>query len=315
MKLTGARYRQFDRSRDEGLATYFARRLGTTPPASEFQWPPALRPPDELAIGGIRHFCRVECLIRLFFEGPMLVKAPIPPRLTDRLFAEDDPEEYARKGLETADHVFISGGADRSFYLPGSSLRGLLRSRAERIWASVGKKGSANPAERLFGCLKDATGGQKSRIQVSDGELISGSPIYLDHVAIDRITAAASDGRKFATCGLASPTFEARIAVGFFEYEITSIALWGFLLRDLLDNNRFLAGSGTTRGYGLLRNAAIVRVKVDLTQAGLGTPAGKFARCDGPAHRRTFAADNPGFEDFDWLWTQAQTKWAEATEA
>jgi hypothetical protein len=86
--------------------------------------------------------------------------------------------------------------------------------------------------------------------------------IYLDHVAIDRITAAAKDAAKFANSALASPRFRVKVRIRFPESEAAALALWGFVLRDM-KLGRLWAGSGVTRGYG-----HISKVQVESVTAG-----------------------------------------------
>src|ERR1019366_6037255 len=105
--------------------------------------------------------------LRLHFEGPVLVKAPLPParRVTGN---PCDPGSYAEQGLWEADHVFATRAGDNAYYLPGSSLRGVLRSQALRIDEAVG--GANRVAPTLFGHLKsNEEVGAKGLIVVNDG--------------------------------------------------------------------------------------------------------------------------------------------------
>src|SRR5205823_3645215 len=100
-----------------------------------------------------------------------------------------EPRTYADSGFWEADHVFLQRANDGKEYLPGSSLRGVLRSQAERIDAATG----AELSQVLFGWAKseDQTG-MRGLMEIGDGTF-EGKPtrVFLDHVAIDRITGAA----------------------------------------------------------------------------------------------------------------------------
>jgi hypothetical protein len=136
-------------------------------------------------------------------------------------------------------------------------------------------------AEVLFGAVR-ASGGQghKGLIEVFDG-LLCGSRewVYLDHVAIDRITNAAVDAKKFANCALASPLFRTEIRVRFTSQSVPALALFAFLLRDLMEGWCW-AGSGTSRGYGHIEKATCENVRLNLLRSLGWSPGDCFTQIE-----------------------------------
>jgi CRISPR/Cas system CSM-associated protein Csm3 (group 7 of RAMP superfamily) len=270
VRLSEVEYRAFDRGQGAGLAGWLAARLGLDGAPPWTGQAPVWAPPDEpLAADDV--FCTADFDLNLYFEGPMLVRAPLPPAPPDPLSgSQSDPATYPKRGECVADHIFLtSGGADR-YCLPGSSLRGVLRAQARHICAAVGTR-AAEAEELVFGpMLRDGDGEdkkwKKGRIEVSDGTVLgTATRVYLDHVAIDRITAAATDGAKFSTCGLVSPCFQVHIRVRFLPGELDVVRLWGRLLRDLMRAPGSLwAGGGTSRGYGYLHHAEVSKTTLSV---------------------------------------------------
>jgi hypothetical protein len=85
----------------------------------------------------------------------------------------------------------------------------------------------------------------------------------MDHVAIDRITCFASDGKKFDACALESPVFKVTLAVRFTKEEPKHLFWFAALIRDLREGH-LAVGGATTRGYGAIASAEIVELKADL---------------------------------------------------
>jgi CRISPR/Cas system CSM-associated protein Csm3 (group 7 of RAMP superfamily) len=272
--------------------------------------PPWQAPEDALPVpekGG--PFSVAEFSLLLHFEGPVLVKAPIPPIPGAPGGDAARPETYAAAGLQEADHVFISTGESGRYYLPGSSLRGVLRAQAARICLARGRDTEAV----LFGVVKkDRAACGKGRIEIEDAVLESGDVVYLDHVAIDRITAAAADGKKFSTCGLMSPIFRTTVRVRFRRGEGALLALWGFLLRDLAQG-RLWAGSGTARGYGYIRGAEIVGVNLNLIEEWRARIGADFRGTIGERPGRVVLNSRikSEFGEWIWLWQSVESQWKE----
>lgn len=331
MKLEGAEYRAFERNDDAGLARWLGTRLPNAAKPEDEGWRGIPTNPDGQPLEAKAAWCVLDLNLRLLFEGPFLVHAPLPPPPCpeDKLPGNfRDPATYACRGEAVADSIFVRRWTDPVYagrepgglahvYLPGSSLRGVLRSHAERICRTV--LDSTSVSDRLFGPMlgekRTEKGGKpakeakwKGRIEVADGKLEGESKtVYLDHVAIDRITAAASDGAKFSTSALASPEFTTTIRVRFRQDELQVAALWGRVLRDLM-RGALWVGAGVTRGYGYLR-------KAEVSSARLSVPVA-FAEKHGISIPRATTESRPGrivmtlepmgrFEDLAPLWKAA----------
>jgi len=312
LTLSHTRYRTFQRSHPAGLAAWLAYRLNPelTASAAAFAWPQPSGPIGKLNPAA-PPLCRLELTLRLQFDGPVLVRAPLPPLPSGKLYDLRSPADLIAKGAETADHVFVRNAAN-AHYLPGSSFRGVLRHQALRI---AKQRSQQKAFDTLFGTLKNETG-SKGRLEVPDGRLLDNPrPIYLDHVAIDRITGFAADKLKFATCGLESPSFETKLTLRFSHADLAALALFGFLLRDAIDGWLW-AGGGVTRGYGHLAHTHITAVHLNLTDD--FAPPGDFlpgADRHSGSGRTRFTAGQIAFEDFQWLWTLAEAAWNQQESA
>lgn len=188
--------------------------------------------------------------------GPLLIKGADEPGLDPSL----------------PDMRFVRAYRDGEMvpFIPGSSLKGVLRSRAEQILRTLappelefhdlfgesiknemeGKDGrsryyTSDPLVQLFGQTYLA-----GRLSCRDAFPVPGRPLHLSersHVAINRITGATHGGALFNPEVVDEGTFAA-------EIRITNFATWqmklvGCLLQDLNDGFLLLGGS-TTRGYG-----------------------------------------------------------------
>ena len=151
--------------------------------------------------------------------------------------------------------------------VPGSALKGLLRSRAEFILRSLdarptpcieGDCGTCLTCE-IFGFAgrdrQRASVGRRGRIRVLDADLVDhADPVTRDHVAIDRFTGGAADGLLFTN---------EIVEQGHFDLVVENLAcdnalrdqaraLIRLVLDDLTDGLLGIGGS-TTRGYGSVR--------------------------------------------------------------
>ncbi len=174
------------------------------------------------------------------------------------------------------DMVFVRtrrGGKAQPF-LPGSSLKGVLRSHAERVartlksesvcgvferadvkgcsWAFESTQDPSDyagscPACRLFGSLH-----WKGRFHIGDAYLTEEhadvEPELRDGIGIDRISGGVAGGAKFDLEVMpAGVVFETRFDITNFEsWQLGWIA---YVVRDLLDGNLRI-GMGTSRGLG-----------------------------------------------------------------
>ncbi|MEW6448139.1 MAG: RAMP superfamily CRISPR-associated protein [Bacillota bacterium] len=252
----------------------------------------------------------------LYTAGPLLIKGPDQPGL-DPLLPDMRFIRAWRNGKEVP-------------YIPGSSLKGVLRSRAEQVIRALAPEGmeipdlfepqretekeiksryksgrdryyASDPVTQLFGQTYLA-----GRLRCADAFPVEGRPLRLNernHVAINRITGATQGTALFNPEAVEEGTFAA-------EINLTNFALWqlkllGWLLQDL-DEGYVLIGGSTTRGYG--------RVRVENVQVVLrdyrGEPPGEILRgyegddtvkVTGCQFRRRGYCWEAACEGFEWL--------------
>jgi len=267
VKLDKTQFWAADRSTEEGLLKFWEGRLGNKSYFPTYQWHPAT-PPDP-------QFQELAIRLKVEFDGPTLVQAALPPK-------------PGQSGPWNPDHVFVSSAGKP--YLPGASLRGVLSTQAEKIVTTLGLDGNTVFVP-LFGEPLDEGQGRKGMLEVSDGSFISGEEVYLDHVALDRITQAAASGKKFSATALASPKFQVSIRLKYSPQEWRAAALAAFLVRDLCQG-RLWAGGGTSRGYGCIRQTSIEESRLNGQQM--------------PAQR---------WEDLKPWWGPLNKAWKEAVHA
>jgi len=167
-------------------------------------------------------------------------------------------------------------GSDEAF-IPGSSLKGILRSHAERIartlkqrsvcgvfreadvagcsWRVSGDNGRGDyrascPACRLFGSTH-----WKGRFRPGDAYLVEEDrdvePEIRDGVGIDRVSGGASRGAKFDLEVMpAGVTFHTQLAL--VNFECWQLGWVAYVVRDLMDQ-RVRLGTGTSRGLGRVK--------------------------------------------------------------
>lgn len=312
LRLSGVRTTWYDRKTPAGMARWLSARIGAEAANSgEFLWPQ-----PQAGAGLAESISWIEFGWVLAFDGPALVRAPIPPLPGNAPRDARTPAMFGSIGRETADDVFLTTGPDAKPYLPGSSLRGVLRHHAERIARAM--TGSATVVEELFGRIKSNNGdlGQKSRIEVGDGVLVDApNYVFLDHVAIDRITGFAADKKKFSTCALASPRFRGTLRIRFGGHQMEMLALAAFVLRDLREGWLW-AGGGVTRGYGHIKDARLISATADLAPE-LSPPDNVLPgveRKQRPGHIRLKTGET-AFEDWGWLWQKAEASWCASLDA
>lgn len=217
-------------------------------------------------------------------DGPLLIKAggeaaSLDPTLPDMQF------------------VRAFHGGQETVYLPGSSLKGVFRSRAEQILRTLGgyccmvfgrKESCLEHEEEMRNkpdkykeawqrykkaCLACRLFGSpflKGRALFADAYPVEGS-VRLgvrSNVGINRITGGAQKGSLFQPEVVEEGTFQVKIElVNYFTWQLVLLL---YVLRDLSDGLLGL-GMGHTRGYGRVR---VSGVEMDLRDYRREVPAG-----------------------------------------
>lgn len=216
--------------------------------------------------------------IEIHFSSPMLV---------------NDPSRCGKKepdAPEIPDHAFLTDHLGRVL-LPGRSVRGALRSQAERIVRTMAearcngarpdpellKPLSCYPHEsdlacepihdkketerlcitcRLFGC-----GGWRSPLWISHFEALDpGRELSQEFVAIDRFTGGAADKKKFNALSRMNPVFKGVLSVDLDRIHEAHLGLLCLLTRDLIEGD-VQFGYGRAKGYGVC-TARISRIRL-----------------------------------------------------
>ncbi len=220
-----------------------------------------------------------ECLIDLHIkvEGPVLIKSGLAQV----------------SGPDMAWVRVFRNGRDE-VYLPGSSLKGVLRSHAERIARTLNPEAACDPLGgkdnperscgtcfdlrkkrnrapnnataykeaclicKLFGCTWFA-----SRLATEDAYAVGTppEPTQRDGVGIDRFTggAATTQRAKFELEVITEGTFATTLHLR--NFELWQLALLGFVLQDLADG-LIRIGMGKSRGLGKVRGE-VQKVRID----------------------------------------------------
>ncbi len=135
--------------------------------------------------------------------------------------------------------------SDGTVWLPASSFRGVLRSRAEFLANS--SVGGMNPSvERLFGQTSQA-----ARLSLTEFVEVGkcDTTRRQDFVAIDRFTGGAAEGAKFDATYADRPTLTTRLTLALDKLDLQDQALLAAALRDLC-RGRATFGFGGSKGYG-----------------------------------------------------------------
>lgn len=208
----------------------------------------------------IPNFCSLK--YKLFFMEPFLIKSGDP----------------SMPGSEELDARFITTTCwnENSWvekpYLIGSSLKGVYRSRCEKIVRTLGgfacdpqeqekKRELKSCGEKLrerekqeiykescLVCRLFGSSSMKSRIRVSSAFSNCEIPMKkMDYVAIDRFTGGAAEGKKFNSQIGLNGEFDGKIVLN--NFEIWQLGLLAYLFKDLyLEDVR--VGYGKYKGYG-----------------------------------------------------------------
>jgi CRISPR/Cas system CSM-associated protein Csm3 (group 7 of RAMP superfamily) len=168
--------------------------------------------------------------------------------------------------------VLRSGGRP---CIPGSTWKGLLRSRCEYILRSVGGR-ACHSADADRACRREPvcdvcaifgwtgrddeaaeTAGQRSRLLFADSVIEDDHIVVRQHVALDRVTGGARPNQLYAQEIVESGTCTLDITIAD-ENDLPPIAL---PLLDLaiadIDEGYLAVGAATTRGHGTLRRTDV----------------------------------------------------------
>jgi CRISPR-associated RAMP protein (TIGR02581 family) len=221
-----------------------------------------------------------ECLIDLAIvpTGPILIRSGMA-------------------SLSGPDMCFVTTnlGGGEQVYLPGSSLKGMLRAQAERIARTLNPRAACNPfADKeapdafcgaRFEVRKkagDASMGQSAtgyrdacpicrlfgstwfagRLATEDAYAEDGKaprPQQRDGVGIDRFTGGAAQGVKFDLQVVNGGRFETHLHLR--NFELWQLGLLGFVLQDLEDE-LVRIGAGKSRGLGRVKGE-VGKIRLD----------------------------------------------------
>lgn len=231
-----------------------------------------------------------ECIIELAIrpEGPILIKS----------------------GIETVsgpDMAFVRTwrNGEPQVFLPGSSLKGVLRSHAERIARTFGETKACDPfTKKPDGMRKTMFCGHRFEKRKKEWKETLDNPTVYKHscpicrlfgstwyggrlatadayaegrrpsieqrdgVGIDRFTGGAARGAKFELEVVTSGTFVTTLHLR--NFELWQLGLVGFLLQDLKDG-LIRVGMGKSRGLGKVRGE-VRSVRVDFLGPHAPTP-------------------------------------------
>jgi CRISPR/Cas system CSM-associated protein Csm3 (group 7 of RAMP superfamily) len=254
---------------------------------------------EDVRYGALRLDQPADLLCWLTLSGPDLVAdvvgepvaagSPAGPEPVLRVTVELDGPfrtgngDKSAKGSREPVRLLRSGGKP---VVPGSGVKGLLRSRAEFILRSVGVRacedqrcGREDPCWtcRVFGRGggRDESAesvGARALVRIPDAVVRDFSERARTHVAIDRFTGGARPEALYTMEVLEAGRFELRVdpiaAIG--EPLLGEIRAVLRLVLDDLDDGIIGMGAGVARGYGAVRVP-------DLAGAGLPTSAGARA--------------------------------------
>jgi CRISPR/Cas system CSM-associated protein Csm3 (group 7 of RAMP superfamily) len=200
---------------------------------------------------------------------------------------EPDPDASRDHPVDTVPLRTSGAGHDgpARLLLPGSSVKGVLRSHAERImrtllgvadlprtWLDQVNDARLDPVGALFGVAADHSGeqggsGRRGALSVQDCHGDLAAERVVTHVAVDRWTGGAAENLLFSVCEPAAAAWEPiRMSLDIRRVPAggPGLALLLLVLRDLADG--WLAvGFGGTRGRGAV---SVSRV----TFSGTGLP-------------------------------------------
>jgi CRISPR-associated RAMP protein (TIGR02581 family) len=230
---------------------------------------------------------QIDIDVRCALKGPFLIrdgrykKEKGETKLPNSIFISRNSQEQVEKVAR--DPQAVLNPRDLQYYVPGSSIRGWLRSHAERIARTRSTDDAllcCNPFddEQAAGCskrlqplpdkLKDkpvyqfacmicklfGCGGLAARISFSDGKLSNCKIRLVDGIGIDRLTGGVAGGVNFKNQTFENGHFTFRLTLR--NFEIWQLGLLAFIFRDL-EQGALKLGFGKTKGFGQIEGSLI----------------------------------------------------------
>jgi len=224
----------------------------------------------------------IEFEVTLRFDSHFLVNDP--PTKKEREEAEKKIEELKKKNKKVNEQEIkppdFRPRTDEmcKVILPASSFRGALRSQAERILRTIGKK-ACDPStgygqgkgqcqvvttkedvkNLCLACKLFGAPGWRSPVEITDFKLVQGDyeMTRQEFLAVDRFTGGGKKGAKFNALAIYKPVFKGRVKIdlgrlssnAFDNGPKEAVDLILFVLRDLIDGD-ITFGFGASKGYG-----------------------------------------------------------------
>jgi len=186
-----------------------------------------------------------EVRLRLRADGPILVggsQRPRPPgqdsSSADLLFGHTLVADYARR-------EFVSRP-----WIPGSSLKGVLRHRVMHVLEAIGRSDREAVVDSWFGAVGDL-GASISRITIYGQLLADEKPTVVQHVAIDRLTGGSLPGALFAEAPIWRDGLEVTLTIEVNQLPFAGAAALAHAVIDL-GTGDLPVGGGVNRGNGRL---------------------------------------------------------------
>ncbi|MFC8797290.1 RAMP superfamily CRISPR-associated protein [Promicromonospora sp. NPDC057138] len=245
LQLTAIHHRELDLTTRTGLLTWLS------------QGGPGMVGPD---VDGTRRLFpdKDEAVVPL--DHRLLFKDPLQFRVLDALH----PGSGASSRIDGGTVARVLKDANETVVVPGSTWKGLLRSRVEYVYRSVGlpvcdsvSDDGAGPCGtcdvcQAFGAAKSRTATSRRRgyLAFPDTPVNGGTLHTRNHVALDRVFGGAADKQLFAEDVVEGGTIRLAIRANGNPAPALRAAVV-LTLGDLADG-LIGVGGGTTRGYGTL---------------------------------------------------------------
>lgn len=198
--------------------------------------------------------------LAIHFEGPFLVNDPSRTKRKDELLSDEQQEKLP-------DHAPLRDQQNR-IILPARSIRGAIRSQAERIirtlnpeaaCAVTDKEQACAPIDKVhektrlcLACQVFGAPGWRSPVEYSDFSLAEGNTeikFCQQMIAIDRFTGGGAKHLLFDAKAAYQPVLSGTISVDLNRVDPWALGLLALTLRDLIEGDIPL-GFGAAKGYG-----------------------------------------------------------------